>query len=227
MRLSYRIERLLLAVGLLLCGAYGVVRLHSSLGSRMALRSFEELRVSAASGGTPAARKGPSRVDYSLWSPKRVTAYQASLKVSMDPPLAALQIPRFHLEVPVFAGIDELVLNRGAGWIPGTARPGEPGNVGIAGHRDGFFRGLKDITLGDTIALVTIEGTSAYTVDEIEVVNPDDASVLADRPRPGVTLVTCYPFYFIGDAPQRYIVHASMKEPVRDVRIPNPKETKK
>ena len=107
-------------------------------------------------------------------------------------------------------GTDDLSLNRAVGHIAGTPRPGENGNVGIAGHRDGFFRGLKDVSTGDTIEIVTPDGVDKYVIDEITVVNPTDVSVLAPRAQPSVTLVTCYPFYFIGSAPQRYIVRASL-----------------
>lgn len=88
--------------------------------------------------------------------------------------------------------------------------PGEQGNIGIAGHRDGFFRGLKDVQVGDQIELAVQQHKFVYTVDDIKVVEPHDASVLQPRTRPSLTLVTCYPFYFIGAAPQRYIVQASL-----------------
>jgi sortase A len=87
------------------------------------------------------------------------------------------------------------------------------GNVGIAGHRDGFFRGLKDLQLGDRLDLTTPHAALAFTVDEITIVEPRDVHVLEPRSRPSLTLVTCYPFYFVGNAPQRYIVHASIDEP--------------
>jgi sortase A len=127
-------------------------------------------------------------------------------------PLAVLSIPKLGLDVPVFEGTGELTLNQGAGRIVGTARPGEQGNIGIAGHRDGFFRGLKDVRVGDRIELAVLGRRSAYTVDSITVVKPGDVSVLRARARPSLTLVTCYPFYFVGDAPQRYIVQASLAE---------------
>jgi sortase A len=130
--------------------------------------------------------------------------------MKMEAPLAVLSIPRIGVEVPVFDGTDELVLNRGAGRIAGTAKPGQPGNIGIAAHRDGFFRGLKDIRVGDRVALRAQSDEFLYTVDNIEIVEPTDVSVLRNRSSSSVTLVTCYPFYFVGDAPQRYIVHASI-----------------
>jgi sortase A len=123
-------------------------------------------------------------------------------------PLAVIALPQHDLRVPVFEGTSELTLNDGAGWIVGTARPGEDGNIGIAGHRDSFFRALKDAKVGDVIELSTLKETDTYTVDQIEIVDPKDVSVLGPRPLPSLTLVTCYPFYFVGPAPQRFIVHA-------------------
>ena len=89
---------------------------------------------------------------------------------------------------------------------------GESGNIGIAGHRDGFFRALKDIAMGDLITLSSRTATTTYSVDQIEIVTPEDVSVLAPRAGPSVTLVTCYPFYYSGDAPQRFIVHGIEKQ---------------
>jgi sortase A len=105
-----------------------------------------------------------------------------------------------------------LILNRGVGRIPGTSFPGHDGNIGIAGHRDGFFRTLKDIRTGDSIELVTVSGTDIYIVDRIRITGPADVSVLLPRPKPSLTLVTCYPFYFVGPAPNRYIVEASLRQ---------------
>jgi sortase A len=128
--------------------------------------------------------------------------------------MAVLSIDKLRIRVPVFDGTDDLVLNRGVGWIMGTARPGEAGNIGIAGHRDGFFRGLKDIIVGDAVELKTLEEQATYIVDQIEIVNPESVEVLQPGGVPSLTLVTCYPFYFIGSAPQRYIVHATLKQSV-------------
>jgi sortase A len=124
--------------------------------------------------------------------------------------LTVLSIPRLGLDVPVFEGTDEFVLDHGAGRISGTAQPGELGNIGIAAHRDGFFRTLKDIRQGDRIELAQFRHEFTYTVDNIAIVDPSDATVLKARARPSLTLVTCYPFYFVGDAPKRYIVQASL-----------------
>jgi sortase A len=151
-----------------------------------------------------------SQVDFALWSAKRVEAYKDSLVKKGDRPLAVLRIPKIHLEVPVYNDTDDLTLNRGVGRILGTARVGEGGNLGIAGHRDGFFRGLKDVALGDEIQLARVGQSDTYVVEKITIVNPEAVSVLGPTRIPSLTLVTCFPFYFVGSAPQRFIVHASL-----------------
>ncbi|MFZ0283603.1 MAG: class D sortase [Terriglobales bacterium] len=125
-------------------------------------------------------------------------------------PLGVLRIPKIRLEVAVLEGTDDLTLNRGVGRIEGSAKLGENGN--IAGHRDGFFRGLKDIKVGDRIELEGRERTETYVVDQIKVVDPSNVGVLQPRSKPSLTLVTCFPFHFIGSAPERYIVHASLTD---------------
>jgi sortase A len=143
----------------------------------------------------------------SLWSPERRKAFAES-RASAGIPLAVLSIPKIHLEVAVLDGTDDLSLNRAVGLIEGTPRPGERGNIGIAGHRDGFFRALKDIGPGDGITLRSAAGRHDYVVKSVRIVEEDDTSVLDDSPRDSVTLVTCYPFYYVGSAPRRYIVRA-------------------
>jgi sortase A len=154
-------------------------------------------------------------VDFRLWSAYRITAYKQSLIEKTDMPLGILHIPKIHLEVPVFDGTDELTLDRGVGRISGTAHIGQPGNLGIAGHRDSFFRALKDIRPGDAVELELPGRTDAYVVMQIHVVKPEDTKVLEPTPTATLTLVTCYPFYFVGSAPERYIVTASMKNSSR------------
>ena len=198
------IERLLLVVGFLLVSVYVAARIHSALSARAELRQL--WRTQAA-----ASEPDKSEPDFRLWSEQRIAAYKASRNATPSA-LAALEIPAIRLEVPVLEGTDDLTLNQGVGHIEGTPLPGKGGNVGIAGHRDGFFRGLKDIHEGDTIDLITKTGSSRYIVDEILIVSPDDAWVLRPRPSASLTLVTCYPFYFVGSAPQRFIVHASIAD---------------
>jgi sortase A len=126
--------------------------------------------------------------------------------------LAILRIPGIALEVPVNFGTEELVLLRGAGLVEGTALPGSNGNVAIAAHRDTYFSDLKDLALGDRIELVMLDRTQAYVVTDLSVVEPTDVHVLADIGEPVLTLVTCYPFYFVGHAPKRFIVRAVAAE---------------
>jgi sortase A len=199
-------EHLLLAAGLVCALGYVSSRIYVTAMNQAGLWSFSQLEADSTTTDYGDGRT----VDFSLWAGKRVTAYKHALAANMGGPLAVLSIPRLRLDVPVFEGTDVLTLNRGAGRIVGTARPGERGNIGIAAHRDGFFRGLKDVRPGDRIELAGLRRKFVYTVDNIAVVSPDNVTVLDARPQPSLTLVTCYPFYFIGDAPQRYVVQASL-----------------
>jgi sortase A len=206
---SRKLELSMLCIGAALLASYGALRLHSRIGSRIALDSVMSAHT-ATTGTTPVDHK-PKGVSFALWSEKRVTAYEESLAHQFGPVLGVLVIPRIGLKVPVFNGTDDLTLNRGVGRIIGTAQTGSNGNLGIAGHRDGFFRGLKDVRPGDDVDLQTVTDVFSYRVSDIEIVKPDDTKVLDDRTQPALTLVTCYPFYFAGAAPQRYIVHCSLR----------------
>ncbi len=147
-------------------------------------------------------------VDMKLWSAVRVKAYKVALEAATPPTLAILRIPRLELEVPVYNGTADAVLDLAAGLIEDTALPGTTGNVGIAAHRDGFFRVLKDIKEGDALVLDTPVATEQYRVEWIKITTPDDVSVIDPTPDRAVTLVGCYPFYYKGSAPQRFIVRA-------------------
>lgn len=149
--------------------------------------------------------------DKELWAQKRVAEYEESLKVEAGPPLAVMTIDKLNIQVPVYNGADDFNLNRGVARIKGTAAIDAGGNLGIAGHRDGFFRGLKDIEIGDEIELQTARGMVSYTVSSVVIVDPSDVSVLAQTQEPTITLVTCYPFYYVGHAPKRFIVKATAK----------------
>ena len=122
--------------------------------------------------------------------------------------LGRIEIPRLGMTVAILEGTTSRTLGVGVGHIQGTALPGELGNIGIAGHRDTYFRALKDIHVGDEIRIQTATGLSRYKVDKVQVVAPDDISVLAPSAASAITLITCYPFHFIGAAPQRFVVHA-------------------
>lgn len=122
--------------------------------------------------------------------------------------IGRLQVPRIGLSTIVLEGDSNPVLREAVGHIPSTPLPGQAGNVAIAGHRDTFFRALKDVHKNDSIVLATTAGTYRYRVQSVQVVGPDDTEVLAPSDHATLTLVTCYPFYFVGSAPKRYIVHA-------------------
>jgi sortase A len=198
-------------LGAVLLGWYLVARGHSYFASRAAIERFEEMRspitVQRHRGGAAIPSSKP--VDTTLWADGRTEEFQQSLFAKLDAPLALMRVPRLEIEVPVFAGTSDLILNRGVGQIEGTALPGEVGNIGIAGHRDGFFRPLKDIVLGDTIILETVGESTTFVVEDLHIVDPTEVWVLAPTDTPAITLVTCYPFYFIGSAPQRFIVRAN------------------
>jgi sortase A len=206
------LERLLLAVGVILVTICAAALLHRAIWSRLALRQFDRTQAAAQQQDLVTSQwKVEQGIDFSLWGEKRILAYRDSLITKKDAPLAVLEIDKLKIRVPVFDGTDDLTLNRGVGRIIGTAKPGGTGNIGIAGHRDGFFRGLKDISVGDEIDLATTQSKAIYIVDQIEIVSPSDVRVLQPRPLPSITLVTCYPFYFVGSAPKRFIVHASLR----------------
>ena len=122
--------------------------------------------------------------------------------------IGKLDVPRIGISVMVFQGMEEETLIVGAGHVPGTPLPGAEGNVAIAAHRDTFFRKLAGILPGDSIQVATVRRTFEYIVDSTEIVDPEDTRVIESRARPELTLITCYPFYFIGAAPKRFIVHA-------------------
>jgi sortase A len=208
-----RVERVFLVIGLVLLAVWVAARLYRVIGSRAAIARFQADQPTdpidrAAVLPNPDSN---SPIDFRLWSVQRISAYKESLSQKMDVPLAILRIPKIDVEVPVFNGTDDLTLNRGVGRILGTARIGQPGNLGIAGHRDGFFRPLQNMIVGDLIELDRPGHTDRYAVSGIKIVTPEDISVLDSTPIPTLTLVTCYPFYFVGHAPKRYIVTASLE----------------
>ena len=211
MKRHFWLDRALLIVGIVLLAAFIGIRVDGYLHSRAGLRAFEVHKAGRAESG---AKRLTSTmpVDFSLWDSNRIGEYKQSLVSRSQPAIAILRIPKIRLEVPVLEGTDDISLNRGVGRIVGTSRGVESGNMGIAGHRDGFFRGLKDIIPGDVVELETFDERANYVVDEIEIVDPSNTAVLRPRNRPSVTLVTCYPFYFTGSAPSRFIVHASLTQ---------------
>ena len=218
-RLLRLIEIPLMAAGIALLAFYGAARIHGTVASAQALREFDDDRAAATATSSAATGEDPAQTqpdlatsaepDQSLWGKTRIEAYRASFETQIGAPSGVLAIPKIALRVPIFEGTEDVTLNRGVGRIEGTAAIGAVGNVGIAGHRDGFFRGLKDVAVGDAIEVQSRAGDVRYSVTEILIVEPDDVYVLEPTSEATLTLVTCYPFYFVGSAPQRYIVKAA------------------
>jgi sortase A len=205
-RAAELIERAAWALGFVALAVCGVAYLIGNAGAHRDLVRFEARRVEASQPHFSLA--SATSPDLSLWDIGRIDAWRAALAQPAPPALAVLRIPKIGLEVAVLPGTDDFVLNRAVGHIDDTAMPGMDGNAGIAGHRDGFFRGLKDIGRGDAIDVETLAGRRSYRVERTWIVDPDDVSVLDPTPGRALTLVTCYPFYFVGPAPERFIVRA-------------------
>jgi LPXTG-site transpeptidase (sortase) family protein len=148
--------------------------------------------------------------DLKEWSRERRRAFERAQPPPPGAVLGRLEIPSIDLSVMLLMGTDNWTLSRAVGHIEGTALPGQSGNIGVAGHRDGFFRGLRKIAKKDVIRLTTLDGRYEYRVGDIKIVRPEDISVLSPTGNPCLTLVTCYPFFFVGDAPKRFIVTAEM-----------------
>jgi sortase A len=204
------LPRVLFVCGALLAGFWVIARLHTLMASQVAIAQIRapQKTESVAPAPTQITTDAGMTIDTTLWSVKRIAEFEQALHIQADPPLGVITIPRIGVEAPIFAGTDDVTLNRGIGWIKGTPKPGEPGNSGIAGHRDGFFRPLKDIAVGDRIEMRTPDGMQTFSVESLTIVDPKDVSVLAPTKDPVLTLVTCYPFYFVGSAPNRFIVRA-------------------
>lgn len=184
------------SAGVLLTAMYFGTRAYGEVERRQAVSSFTQARSVAP--------------DQTHWSASRIRAYAVpALSAESAPlPAALLRIRRVGLEVPVYADTSERNLNRGGGLIAGTGVPDGDGNVAIAAHRDGYFRALEHVVVGDVLELDSLSRQRRYRVTELAIVAPTDMSPLDDVDAPAVTLVTCYPFYFAGAAPQRYIVRA-------------------
>jgi sortase A len=128
--------------------------------------------------------------------------------------IGRIEIPRLLISAVVVEGIGKTALRRAAGHIPGTAQPGQAGNVGVAGHRDTFFRGLRNLKARDEIRFSTMNGDFRYVVESLIIVDPDNIGVLAQSDEKVLTLVTCYPFYYVGPAPKRFVVRARQVSPL-------------
>jgi sortase A len=186
--------------GVLALGYSGFVLLEGMLYQRHALQQIEKNEKARGTNSVPAAPDTSPNAQ----SPGRTPLQPVADGTSF----ARLTIERLNLNVAVVEGDTDRGLRLGAGHIPNTSLPGNPGNVGIAAHRDTFFRPLRNIREGDIITLSTSLETYQYKVDSTQIVTPEHSEVLLPTPEPSLTLVTCFPFYYVGSAPKRFIVRA-------------------
>jgi sortase A len=189
-------RRALFAGGVLLLGYCGFALTDAWIFQRRASRDLDRLMRDqrAASAGTLQRESS--------------TPAEGAPAPAADGLIGRLEIPRLVFSAVVVEGIDKTTLRRAVGHIPGTALPGQPGNVGLAGHRDTFFRPLKDLRIKDEVQFSTLKGSFKYEVESLKVVEPDNVGVLASTGQNVLTMVTCYPFYYVGPAPKRWIVRA-------------------
>ena len=198
------IERVLFVVGVLALGSYAYAWLDARWTQYQENRHLEE--ALAAQPQVPA-----SETD-ALSSFQEEASPEPAPKLEEGELIGRIEIPNAGVSAMVLEGVGHKTLRRGVGHIPGTPLPRWEGNVGLAAHRDSFFRGLKDIRKNDIITLTTLHGRFQYRVDSTEIVLPKDTHVLEDTDKPMLTLVTCYPFYYVGSAPKRFIVKAERLE---------------
>jgi sortase A len=144
----------------------------------------------------------------STWSAKRRAEFQRFSRGLVPQPAGYLTLPDHDLRIPIFDGDGELALTLGAGHLHDTAPLTSDGNAAIAGHRDGFFRVLRSVAIGDRLTVEAAGTLRAYRITDQWVVAPEDVWVLDPTPEPSLTLITCYPFYYAGNAPERFIVRA-------------------
>lgn len=186
------VERLLLAIGIVSLGYFLAVTVETHLYQAVENRELDAILASAPS--TPGSAPAPA-----VSLPRMPTPGST---------VGRIEIPRLGVSAVIRAGIDARTLRLAVGHIPGTSLPGEAGNVGLAGHRDTFFRRLRDIRAFDEIRLVTPSGTYSFEVEATRVVKPTATWVLHATDVSMLTLVTCYPFTYVGSAPDRFIVRA-------------------
>ena len=198
MRWLRRGEIALCVIGFSLLGGAAAATVRSRVYQARQERAFSDLdgRIATVAGPAPTLAL--------------VSSAQTRTKPALDPlVLGRIEIPRIGVSAIVREGDDDATLSVAVGRVPGTARPGEQGNMALAGHRDSFFRGLRHIRVDDVIRFRTPGHEYAYRVDSTEIVGPGELRVLAPSANPVLTLVTCYPFGYVGSAPDRFIVRAS------------------
>lgn len=192
------VSRALIAIGVLCLMLYAITELRAAR---------HRDRQAAILIATIAREKPAAVVDPASPAPSAAIRVREPA-VEEGAAIGLLEIPRLGLSTPILSGEDEATLELGAGHLRDTPSPWEEGNSAVAGHRDGVFRPLRNIRVGDRIAVRTIEGALSYTVTDTFVVTPDDLSVLEPAETSVLTLITCYPFNYVGPAPKRFIVRA-------------------
>jgi sortase A len=201
---------LLFVIGMLALGYVIFTLLEARIFQAAQSRQFQqELNGLKPSFGSDKAFHSPS-LPPAGGGANRARADIFGIAARGDSPLGRIEISAIGLTAMIQEGTDARTLRRGVGHIPGTPLPGQQGNVVMTGHRDTFFRPLHNIRKDDEITLTTLNGSYRYRVDSTKVVEPEDTGVLADSDDAVLTLVTCYPFYFVGPAPKRFIVRAHM-----------------
>lgn len=203
------VERTLLVIGIVCCGAWAYAWMDAHW-----FEMREGRRLDRALEARAVANSGLERAEKETFSSfSRAEGASATFAASAALPsegdlIGRLTVDRLDVSALLLEGTAEPTLRRGVGRIPGTSSLTETGNVGIAGHRDSFFRGLKDVQTGDVVELQTLSGTWRYRVEWTKIVSPTDIDVLDPTDEPALTLVTCYPFHYVGSAPERFIVRA-------------------
>jgi sortase A len=188
-------ERVFLAIGIIAFCWFAAGHIHAAREQAALSRELEAARRSAeAASGTHAGIRIPEEAP--------VLATRALI--------GRIEVPRLRLSALAREGVDVRTLRGSVGHVPGTALPGHAGNAAFAAHRDTFFRPLEGIRKGDTVMVTTPEGTHRYTVFNTRVVDPSNVSVLRSGQLSQLTLVTCYPFDYVGSAPKRFIVEAAL-----------------
>lgn len=208
MRLLRSTRYFFFAVAILALGYTAYVLLDASLFQAYQNWQFERALSAATAAPTAAPQLPPSSLPPA--ETEAIPAPDASLArpVVEEVPLGRIEISAVGLEAMIMEGVGARTLRRAVGHVPGTALPGQTGNVAIAGHRDTFFRGLQRIQNGHEITLTTLSGVTRYLVASTQVVEPSDVKVLDSSEEAILTLVTCYPFDLVGPAPKRFIVRA-------------------
>ena len=203
------LERTLLIVGAVCLGWYGYSSIEAAQFQREQAAVFEHMLASSPIAVPPTPAVAPMHPSSPPAAKTEAFPIKRPAFVPTNPKMIGmLEIPRLKMTTAVMSGDDDKTLKVSAGHLPDTPRPWERGNSAIAAHRDSHFRPLKNIRVGDEIRVRTTRGDLEYRVRDIKIVTPDDLSVLKPTKEDSLTLITCYPFNYIGSAPKRYIVRA-------------------